>query len=130
MGTSLASVEDAIALLEQRCDRKFLHSIVASDYHFLYRGSQSSPMARTRPAIVEGEGSDLLLPDTYGEEAALSFFRKLDDAMASGPIRPGVNAHLATTSLSDSAEWGSPMSIWPLSSESSSEQNNHYAHFA
>lgn len=125
--TKLKSVGDALSLIEEMCDRKFLHAVVASDYRFLYRGMPLS--WQPLPTVVEGEGSDLLLTGTYGEDSleAVKFFRKLDGAMASKPVRPGANGHLGTTSTLDAATWGSPASIWPLSGGGSDDK---YAHFA
>jgi len=119
-------VGDALTLIEDMCDRKFLRAVVASDYRFLYRG-MSLPW-EPLPTVVEKEMSDLLLPGTYGEDSleAVRFFRELDVAMASKPVRPGVNGHLGTTSTRDAAAWGSPASIWPLSGLS----EDNYAHFA
>jgi len=103
----LNSVGDALTLIEDMCDRKFLHAVVASDYRFLYRGMPLS--SQTLPTVVEREGSDLLVPGTYGEDSleAVTFFRKLDGAMTAKPVRPG-NGHLSTTSTRDAAAWGSP----------------------
>jgi len=121
----LNSVGDALTLIEDMCDRKFLHAVVASDYRFLYRGMPLS--SQTLPTVVEREGSDLLVPGTYGEDSleAVTFFRKLDGAMTAKPVRPG-NGHLSTTSTRDAAAWGSPASIWPLSGKSEDVS----AHFA
>ena len=120
----LGSVEEVLNLIEERCDRKFLHAVVSSDYRFLYRGM--SPNWKQLPTVVEGEGSDLLQPETYGDPEAVTFFRKLDEAMDSRPVRPGMNGHLATTSVGDAAVWGSPVSIWPLAGV----EGDKYAHFA
>eukprot|EP00555_Chaetoceros_dichaeta_P003762 CAMPEP_0198249552 /NCGR_PEP_ID=MMETSP1447-20131203/1051_1 /TAXON_ID=420782 /ORGANISM="Chaetoceros dichaeta, Strain CCMP1751" /LENGTH=283 /DNA_ID=CAMNT_0043934223 /DNA_START=220 /DNA_END=1071 /DNA_ORIENTATION=- len=127
----LNSVGDALTLIEDMCDRKFLHAVVASDYRFLYRGmpprSSSSSSSQPLPTVVEGEVSDLVIPGTYGEDSleAVTFFRKLDGAMAGKPVRPG-NGHLSTTSTRDAAAWGAPASIWPLSGKSEDVS----AHFA
>lgn len=122
----LRTVKDALNLISLRGDRKFLHSVVASDYRFLYRGAAPAPprSGRRTPTLVSGEAPDLLLPGTYPSPDALAFFQTLERAMVSSPVRPS-NGHLATTSVRDAAEWGSPVSIWPL--DGGWDQ---YAHFA
>ncbi|KAL3910948.1 MAG: hypothetical protein SGILL_007481, partial [Bacillariaceae sp.] len=37
---TVASVEEAIRLIESSCDKRFLHAVVASDYQFLYENKQ------------------------------------------------------------------------------------------
>lgn len=124
--TYLSSVDEAVALLEKSCDRRFLHAIVASDYRFLYRGFSSSSNNNTplKQPLVTTEPCDLLSPETYGSDDAVTFFRKLDEEILTDkePIRPR-NGHLGVTTPSLAAEWGTPVSVWPLG------DNVHFAWF-
>lgn len=120
--TSTMTIPDAIAWIDQYCDRRFWHAVVASDYRFLYRGILGRNDAQK--IEVRTETPDLLLPETYGnDDEALRFFTRLQDVLADDAVRPD-NGHLATTSAHDAAAWGTAASIWPASSSSS-----HYAWF-
>jgi hypothetical protein len=110
--TQLSSVEEALALIETSCDRRFLHAVVASGYRLMYRGitpkeASSGPCIRTEP-------SDLLVPSTYGSQAAADFFAALEDRMRAQPVKPS-NGHVAVTSADAAKVWGGDAaSIWPL----------------
>ncbi len=41
--TTVASVDEALKLIESRGDKRFLHAVVASDYQFLYEQSETVP---------------------------------------------------------------------------------------
>jgi hypothetical protein len=115
------TVDEAIAWIDEHCDRRFLHAVVASDYHFLYRGVSGSSIS------IINEKPDLLLPETYGSQDAIEFFRRLEIAMKDDMIRPS-NGHLATTSAEDAAAWGTTAaSIWPMAA--GADENVHYAWF-
>lgn len=89
---------------------------MASDYRFLYRGfSSSSDSAPLKQPLVITEPCDLLSPDTYGSNDAATFFQKLDEEILTDkePVRPR-NGHLGVTTPSLAAEWGTPVSVWPL----------------
>lgn len=106
---NLATVGEAIAWIDENCDRRFLHAVVASDYRFLYRGVDTTDIS------IRNEEPDLLLPETYGSSPeALQFFRELETVLKDDAVRPS-NGHLATTSAQDAAAWGTAAaSIWPM----------------
>jgi len=103
----LATVGEAIAWIDENCDRRFLHAVVASDYRFLYRGVDTTDIS------IRNEEPDLLLPETYSSPEALQFFRELETVLKDDMVRPS-NGHLATTSTQDAAAWGTAASIWPM----------------
>lgn len=107
------SLNEAMEWIDEFCDKNFLHSVVASDYRFLYRGETTSAFGPMR------ERSDLLDLVTYGSPSALEHFRQLEILMKEQPVRPS-NGHLATTSVSDASQWGTACSVWP----------KHVGHFA
>lgn len=131
----LSTVDDAIAWIDENCDRRFLHAVVASDYCFLYRG-----IGEEKQISVRKESPDLLLPGTYGKEnagddEALVVFQKLEEILKDEPVRPS-NGHLATTSAKDAAAWGTAASIWPIMSatllaprKGEGDTETHYAWF-
>ena len=123
--TTLASVSEAVQWIDDHCDRRFLHAVVASNYRFLYRGVGAVDENFVDVISVRHEKSDLLLPNTYGSKAALSFFQRLEEVLRDEPVKPS-NGHLATTSSTDAAAWGSTAaSIWP----SGEPTDVHYAWF-
>ena len=82
---------------------------------------------------VRTETPDLLLPGNYGNDndAALRFFKNLEETLKNDPVRPS-NGHLATTSAQDAAAWGTAASIWPLAASTKKEgepDETHYAWF-
>jgi len=100
----LGSVDEALALIESDCDRRFLHGIVASGYNLMYRGI---PTNNSRfPMIIESEASDTLLSSGY---------ISLEKDMADRPIKPS-NAQLAFTSPGLVVD-GEAASIWPLGND-------------
>ena len=106
----LATVPEAIQWIDEFCDRRFLHAVVASDYRFLYRGV---PEDMKIPSI-RMEEPDLLSVDTYGTPAALQFFKDLEVTMSQEAVRPS-NGHLTTASIEDASAWGKTVaSIWPM----------------
>jgi len=113
--TKVIGIPEAIRWIDQNCDRRFVHAIVASDYQFLYRGAEQAQ------ASIRKEVPDLLSPETYDSPAALSFFRDLESTLVNEPVKPS-NGHLATTSILDASKWGTAVSIWPMSGA-------HYAWF-
>jgi hypothetical protein len=112
------SLQQAIAWINNYCDRQFLHAVVASDYRFLYRGitDTTADMQAPQPSI-RNDASDLLMLETYGSVKALEFFQLLEELLCANgsELRPSTG-HLATTSFQDAAKWGKyAASIWPLS---------------
>jgi len=105
--STLSSVAEAVQWIDEFCDRRFLHAVVASDHRFLYRG-----VGEEAEISIRNEEPDLLSPETYGPEA-LPFFRDLESLLQDDAVKPS-NGHLATTSAKDAAAWGTAASIWPM----------------
>jgi len=113
-----SSVDEAIALIESSCDRRFFHGVVASDYRLMYRGMA---LEEARAPSIRSEPCDLLLPSTYDSLDAANFFASLDKRMENQPVQPS-NGHLATTNPEAAKVWGGEaVSIWPLG------ENVHFA---
>jgi hypothetical protein len=117
--STLLSVDEAIAWIDQNCDRRFLNAVVASDYRFMYRGVNNDEQKKNF-ALVLKEESDLLIPGTYTDNKAVNYFENLEQILKDDVVKPS-NGHLATTSVREASNWGTPASIWPLS------DNAHYA---
>ena len=138
-------IEDAVAWIDEHCDRPFLHAVVASDYRFLYRGISNTAavdLQALQPSL-QNELPDLLQFETYGSSAALAFFQRLEEVLTANgnPLRPSCG-HLATTSVRDASQWGSyAASVWPMSRKEqpllesdvtdskSTQRNGNYAWF-
>jgi len=105
---SVLTLEQATEIIGLRCNKKFLHNVIASDYRFLYFGvpDLQSPTIRFDPP-------DLLLPSAYDSRDAANYFQRLDERMKTELVRPS-NSHLGTTNPSEAARWGTPSSVWPL----------------
>jgi hypothetical protein len=112
-------IEQAIVWINSYCDRQFLYAVVASDYHFLYRGIKGTTAELYAPQpSIQNDAPDLLKLETYGSNEAVQFFYVLEDFLRSrgSKLRPSTG-HLATTSFQDASKWGTyAASIWPMSS--------------
>ena len=133
-------IVECIDWIDQHCDRTFLHAVIASDYHFLYRGITTSTMpfvATTVPVMervvsqpattimtslrsllqqptIQYDIPDLLDIETYGKDG-LQWFQRLESILQNETIRPSIG-HLGTTIPTEAAIWGNySASIWPLS---------------
>ena len=121
----LESVREAVDFIGTSCNKRFLYSVVASDYNFLYHGLD--PQEATEPSIMVSKPCDLLNPETYDSEEAAAYFAQLDQRMArklKSPVRPS-NGHLATTCPKTAGKWGVAASIWPIG-----EDEVHFAWYA
>lgn len=75
----------------------------------LWRGAEvASPSARSY--ATRSPQPDLLDEQTYGPAGA-AFFAEMQ--LAHLPVRPA-SAHIATGDPAVAAEWGRPVSVWPL----------------
>jgi hypothetical protein len=104
------SIEDAVDQILKRCPREFRRAVRDSG-HFLFRGEDISC-----PTIMCPE-PDLLSLSTYGDEQAVEFFTSLENksSQANLNLRPS-RSHIGTANKAIAAEWGSPVSVWPLGS--------------
>lgn len=107
-------IAEAVEWIQKNCARQFLHSVVASEYRFLYRGTSENNIRTEIPT------PDLLDVDTYGDQEAVRYFERLETLLQSEAVKPS-NGHLCTTSCADAAQWGTTTaSVWPAK----------YSHFA
>jgi hypothetical protein len=99
----LASVDEAIQLIETSCDRRFLHAVVASDYQLMYRRGVS---ARTIAIYND--------PDTLLQSSA-QVFSTLEQQLQDRPLQPS-NSRLAVSHVETAKQqWGNRVvSVWPL----------------
>lgn len=131
------SIEECIDWIDHYCDQTFLHAVIASDYHFLYRGisTTTTPTTTINPTsiipvkstiattttktslrplqpTIQNDIPDLLLIETYGMDGA-QFFQRIEDILHNETIRPSIG-HLGTTIPTEAAIWGNySASIWP-----------------
>jgi len=130
------NIPQAIQWIDDNCDRRFLHAIVASDYSFLYYGVDGdgggdvnananvnvNGKSTTRTRIrSEKFNADLLDLDTYGTKEAVEYFQSVESILGKEVVKPS-NGHLMTTSAKDASKWGTAASIWPI-------KGAHYAWF-
>eukprot|EP00559_Dactyliosolen_fragilissimus_P001290 CAMPEP_0184864762 /NCGR_PEP_ID=MMETSP0580-20130426/16019_1 /TAXON_ID=1118495 /ORGANISM="Dactyliosolen fragilissimus" /LENGTH=271 /DNA_ID=CAMNT_0027363679 /DNA_START=1 /DNA_END=813 /DNA_ORIENTATION=+ len=130
------TLEDSISLIQRETAEEYLLA-VKNTGKFLYRGEDDNvedPLFSSNlfqfqkkfPARICSPAPDLLLPNTYNDEHALSFFQNLESRIMeninnnknnttnSNIIAKPSNGHIATPSKSDAALWGPIVSVWPL----------------
>jgi hypothetical protein len=138
MGMSL-SLSDGVQVLWKYCPDEFMRAVQDSQ-RFLYRGEASDISA---PVILNPK-PDLLVPGTYDDPGALQYFEWMErelsglsrrttdpDSSASESskvlgklnrcavktvsevVRPS-RGHVATSDERIAANWGTPLSVWPL----------------
>ena len=105
------NLSQAIDWIEQNCDKRFIHAVVASDYNFLYYGLDQNAKKKIR--IESLQESDLFSFDTYGSNDAVEYFQNLESLLVNDVVKPS-NGHLMTTSSKDAANWGNAYSMWPM----------------
>jgi len=116
--TKALDIPQAIQWIDDNCDRRYLHAVIASDYKFLYRGVTNLGPNEIR---MERPKTDLLSEGTYGSTQALDLFQGVQRVLEKDAVNP-TNGHLATSSAKDAGEWGVAGSIWPVN-------GSHYAWF-
>lgn len=114
------SVSDSLQIIWKYCPTEFRQAVRESGGRFLYRG-ESPDM--TCPTILNPK-PDLLLPTTYNDPQALSYFEWLERETATPArsastsrsrriVRPST-AHIGTANEENARVWGAPVSVWPL----------------
>lgn len=120
--TIVMDIPQAIQWIDENCDRRFLHAVIASDYQFLYRGITNLHQNEIRYETMGSETSDLLLDGTYTDSTdALPFFQTLQTTLEKETVNPA-NGHLTTSSSEEAGKWGVAASVWPVNGA-------HYAWF-
>lgn len=116
------TIPEAVQWIDDNCDRRFLHAIVASDHSFLYYGVDRDVKGKGKSTIrSEKFNADLLDLDTYGTKEAVEYFQSVESILGKEVVKPS-NGHLMTTSSKDASKWGTAASIWPM-------EGAHYAWF-
>ncbi|GFH61452.1 hypothetical protein CTEN210_17928 [Chaetoceros tenuissimus] len=105
------TLSQAIDWIENNCDKRFIHAVVASDYNFLYYGLDKNAKESIR--VESLQKSDLLDFETYGSNDVLEYFQNLESLLVNDVVKPS-NGHLMTTSSKDAANWGTAYSMWPM----------------
>ena len=93
---STMSIDESIQWIDDQCDRRFLHAVVASDYKFLYTNAaapQSTISIETQPRLLDPK----------------SFF-ELEEVLQNDPVQPS-QAFLASNIL----QGDHAVSLWPVS---------------
>jgi hypothetical protein len=104
------TIDDAVALVKERCDPTFLAAVRAAGGKFLYRGEDL-----IGSASLFAPSPDLLQFDTYDSNEALRYFTELEQLLtaAHSVARPS-SGHLAVARRDAAAQWGVAVSVWPL----------------
>ncbi len=117
---NMKTTKEIAQYINKYANQHFLRAVIESDFNFLYRGL--SPDANRQLVdknrsglVITDEPFDLLDVETYGSNAAASYFQSLEVQMnANGlSIRPS-NSHMGSTCPLEAAKWGTAASIWPL----------------
>lgn len=102
----LSSVEDAVALIDAQCDRRFLHALVATDYEqLLYRGVAPKQAKYLSAVNTMDSGTSQAKP------VATDFMESLESASLVEDFSGSTPFHLTTTGAKATAQ---KMSLWPL----------------
>jgi hypothetical protein len=119
--TKVASVDDAVLLIESSCDRRFLHAVVASDYQLMYRGLPSS--TKKQGITTRNEPETALESSSSSSETAdaSAVLASIETILQDRPLQPS-NSKLAVSNPETAKQWGSQVvSVWPLG------ENVHFA---
>ena len=78
--TNSMNIAQAVQWIDDHCNRRYLHAVIASDYHFFYR---SVPNLKPKQIQTECLTPDLLLEGTYGNDNnnALEFFQVFQNVL-------------------------------------------------
>jgi hypothetical protein len=114
------TTKEIAQFIKKHTNQNFLRSVVESEYNFLYRGlspnANKQLVTESKSALViTDEPFDLLEVETYGSDAAATYFQSLEVQMNANrlSIRPS-NSHIGSTCPLEAAKWGTAVSIWPL----------------
>uniref|UniRef100_A0A6T6HPI0 Uncharacterized protein n=1 Tax=Craspedostauros australis TaxID=1486917 RepID=A0A6T6HPI0_9STRA len=103
----LGSIDEAVALIDQSCDRRFLHGVVASGYQMMYKLAPKS----AQPSIVAVEHS-----------AGVVLSQPVLDMLSGHPVPRPADSFLTWTDPEQARSWRNEVvSVWPLTND---------AHFA
>ena len=107
--TTFFSIDQAMDILESSCDRRFLHAVVASDYHLLYKQASSTSRKTQNQIYIDETQENLLeLPNRRRQDAFLTLEEKLRDR----PLQPSTSRLGFANPKTEAAQ--SLISVWPL----------------
>jgi hypothetical protein len=107
----------ACRLILEHCPASFRRAVRDAQGSFLYRGSDDQADEDYTTATLCSPKPDLLSPGTYADDdGALRFFQSLEQQLSRLPSIVSVG-HLGTSDIAVAAQWGRPVSIWPLCQE-------------
>ena len=110
------SFDEAVAVIKKETPPSYIDAVRLAGGRFLYRGESIQTCSFMSPE------PDLLRFDTYSDEIALDYFKRLEECInkldggRNEIVRPS-NGHIATATYSEAAKWGTPVSIWPIGSK-------------
>mmetsp|Transcript_36948 Transcript_36948/g.75318 ORF Transcript_36948/g.75318 Transcript_36948/m.75318 type:complete len:262 (-) Transcript_36948:1474-2259(-) len=117
---SMSTIKETAQYIQKYTNENFLRSVMESDCNFLYRGlspdaNKQLVIENSSGLVITDEPFDLLDVETYGSNAAATYFQSLEVQMNANrlTIRPS-NSHMGSTCPLEAAKWGTAVSIWPL----------------
>jgi len=117
---SMSTIKETAQYITKYTNENFLRSVMESDCNFLYRGlspdaNKQLVTENSSGLVITDEPFDLLDVETYGSNAAATYFQSLEVQMNANrlSIRPS-NSHMGSTCPLEAAKWGIAVSIWPL----------------
>ncbi len=120
---NINTTKEIAQYINKYANQHFLRSVIESDFNFLYRGLSPDDNRQlvdknSSGLVITDEPFDLLDVETYGSNAAASYFQSLEVQMSANrlSIRPS-NSHIGSTCPLEAAKWGTAVSIWPLGEE-------------
>jgi hypothetical protein len=81
--TAKMTVDQAVEIIETSCDRRFLHAVVASDYHFLYKEASTA----TNQIYIESGKDNIVVSSIMAAKDLEALEGKLQDR----PLQPSAS---------------------------------------
>eukprot|EP00980_Cylindrotheca_fusiformis_P031105 scaffold25830_cov162-Cylindrotheca_fusiformis.AAC.6 len=111
------TVDQALERIESDCDRRFLHAVVASGYHFLYSATASRTNQISMQTYTENSESILT---TYTNSRDYGISGILKERLKDRPIQPQ-SSQIGFANPDDVKNRQTLVSVWPMG------QNVHFA---
>ena len=112
----LTSADDALALIDAQCDRRFIHAVIASDYRLLYRGGN----VQKRPSVysIDIDSDKIVAPVASDFKKALEQQQNSNaDIVSTWSSNSPFHMAVTNPNMIDSKV----VSVWPLG------ENVHFA---
>lgn len=110
-------VADLAQFLSRSTPIAFRQAVRKSGGRFLYRGADNNPAGPIQRVTLQDPEPDLLLPGTYDDPAALTYFECLEHRLMTGDattVALPSNGHVGTSDVAGAEQWGPVVSVWPL----------------